>query len=143
MVDVPPETALWRGDHVAVRQLIEDFAQYTYLPRLAGPEVLLQAIRDGVALLTWQTHTFAYAESYDEAAGRYRGLRARETLTITTDSSGLVVRSDVAQRQLSAEVPLPSDGKDDDDGHDTRPPKPDKPGPTPAHVPQRFHGTSN
>ena len=28
--DVP----LWRGDHVAVRQLVEDFARYLYLPRL-------------------------------------------------------------------------------------------------------------
>ena len=60
---------LWRGDHVAVKQLVEDFARYLYLPRLAGPEVLVQAIRDGVALLTWQTDTFAYAESYDEGAG--------------------------------------------------------------------------
>ena len=44
---------LWRGDHVAVKQLVEDFARYLYLPRLAGPEVLVDAVRDGVALLTW------------------------------------------------------------------------------------------
>ena len=25
---------LWRGDHVTVRQLTEDFARYVYLPRL-------------------------------------------------------------------------------------------------------------
>ena len=37
--DVP----LWRGEHVAVKQLVEDFARYLYLPRLAGPEVLVQA----------------------------------------------------------------------------------------------------
>ncbi len=43
---------LWRGDHVAIRQLVEDFARYLYLPRLAGPEVLTRAICDGVALLT-------------------------------------------------------------------------------------------
>ena len=36
-IDVP----LWRGDHVAVKQLVEDFARYLYLPRLAGPEVLV------------------------------------------------------------------------------------------------------
>lgn len=66
--DVP----LWRGDHVAVRQVVEDFARYLYLPRLAGPEVLVQAMRDGVALLTWQSDTFAYAENFDDAAGRYR-----------------------------------------------------------------------
>ena len=43
---------LWRGDHVAIRQRVDDFARYLYLPRLAGPEVLTQAIQDGVALLT-------------------------------------------------------------------------------------------
>lgn len=41
MDDVP----LWRGNHVAVKQLADDFARYLYLPRLAGPEVLLQATR--------------------------------------------------------------------------------------------------
>jgi len=56
---------LWRGDHVAVRQLVDDFACYLYLPRVAGPEVLVQAIRDGVAMLTWFSDTFAYAESRD------------------------------------------------------------------------------
>jgi hypothetical protein len=33
--------------------------QYLYLPRLVGPEVLVTAMRDGVALLTWQSDTFA------------------------------------------------------------------------------------
>ena len=28
---------LWRGDHVAIKQLVEDFARYLYLPRLQGP----------------------------------------------------------------------------------------------------------
>ena len=40
---------LWRGDHVAVKQLVEDFARYLYLPRLSDPAVLLSAIRDGLA----------------------------------------------------------------------------------------------
>jgi hypothetical protein len=29
---------LWRGDHVAIKQLVDDFARYPYLPRLAGPK---------------------------------------------------------------------------------------------------------
>ena len=29
---------LWRGDHVAVKQLVEDFARYLYLPRLEGSD---------------------------------------------------------------------------------------------------------
>jgi hypothetical protein len=55
------EVPLWRGDHVGVRQLVDDFARYLYLPRLAGPEVLAQAIRDGIALLTWRVDTFGSA----------------------------------------------------------------------------------
>ena len=69
------EIPLWRGE-TEVSQFVEDFARYLYLPRLAGPEVLIQAVCDGVELLTWISDSFAYAESHDETAGRYRGLRA-------------------------------------------------------------------
>jgi predicted AAA+ superfamily ATPase len=99
--DVP----LWRENDVAVRQLVEHFARYLYLPRVAGPEVLLQAVRDGVALLTWRADTFAYAESHDPAAGRYRGLRGGQMISITADDTGLLVKSDLARRQLEAEIP--------------------------------------
>jgi len=99
------EVPLWRGDHVPVRQLVDDFARYLYLPRLRDPEVLLQAIRDGVALLTWKTDSFAFAESHDEATGRYRGLRAGREVAITAEGPGLVVQPEVAARQLEAESP--------------------------------------
>jgi predicted AAA+ superfamily ATPase len=101
--DVP----LWRGDHVAVKQLIDDFARYLYLPRVAGPEVLVQAIRDGLALLTWRTDTFGYAESYDETASRYRGLHGGHGVSVSADSAGLLVKPDVASKQLDAEAPPP------------------------------------
>jgi len=72
--------------------------RYLYLPRLARPEVLAQAIRDGLALLPWQD-TFGYAEDFDEAAGRYRGLRGGQQVAVSSDSPGLLVRPDVARRQ--------------------------------------------
>ena len=56
----------------AYQQLIEDFAKYLYLPRLKGPQVLVSAVTSGVGLLTWEHDAFAYAEGYDDAAGRYR-----------------------------------------------------------------------
>ncbi len=96
------EVPLWRGNHVPVRQLVEDFARYLYLPRLAGPEVLAQAIRDGLALTTWSLDTFAYAEGFDKATGRYRGLRSGQLVSLSADSSGLLVKPDVAQAQLDA-----------------------------------------
>jgi predicted AAA+ superfamily ATPase len=102
--DVP----LWRGDHVEVRQLVDDFAKYLYLPRVAGPEVLMEAIRAGVALLTWQTDAFAYAESQDEVAVRYRGLRGGQMLSVSAESAGLLVKPAIARHQMDAEVLPPA-----------------------------------
>ena len=97
---------LWRGDHVAIKQLAEDFARYLYLPRLSDPAVLIGAIHDGLGLLSWNQESFAYADSFDEAAGRYRGLRSGQLVSISHDSlSGLLVKPEVAQRQLDAETP--------------------------------------
>ena len=94
---------LWRGDHVSIKQLAEDFARYLYLPRLRNAEVLVDAIRDGVTLLTWQQDSFAYADSFDEATKRYRGLRFGQHIIITdATQSGLLVKSDAAQKQFQA-----------------------------------------
>lgn len=95
---------LWRGNHVSVRQLMEDFARYPYLPRLAKPDVLYEAVRDGVRLLSWEFDGFAYADSFDEATGRYRGLRVVQAIPLTEgDPHGLVVRPAAAAAQLEAE----------------------------------------
>jgi hypothetical protein len=66
---------LWRGDNVAMRQVIDDFARYLYLPRVQAPEILTRAMVDGIQLLTWSKDSFAFADSFDEKEGRYRGLR--------------------------------------------------------------------
>ncbi|MYL00076.1 MAG: ATP-binding protein [Gemmatimonadetes bacterium] len=108
------EVPLWRGDHVSVRQLVEDFAQLLYLPRLVGPDVLTQTMRDGVALLTWQTETFGYAEYFSEEEGRYGGLRGGQLVMIIADDAGLLVNPDTACRQLESEVPPAPDQPDDD-----------------------------
>ena len=95
---------LWRGEHVSIPQLIEDFAQYLYLPRLQDPSVLLGAAADGVALLTWEKDTFAYADSFDEDSGRYRGLRSGQVISLADPAApGLLVRPAAARRQLDAE----------------------------------------
>jgi predicted AAA+ superfamily ATPase len=94
---------LWRGDDVPIRQLMEDFARYLYLPRLRESGVLLDAIERGLGLLTWAQDGFAYADSYDKAARRYGGLQSGQRMTITASDSGLLVRPAVAQRQLAEE----------------------------------------
>ena len=95
---------LWRGDHVAIKQLTEDFGRYLYLPRLREPSVLFEAIREGLRLLTWSQDSFAYAESWDEEARRYRGVRCGEMVNVSAENlSGLLVRPDVARKQQEAE----------------------------------------
>ncbi|MDG4601777.1 MAG: Swt1 family HEPN domain-containing protein [Defluviicoccus sp.] len=140
--DVP----LWRGDHVAVKQLVDDFARYLYLPRLAGPEVLVQAIRDGLALLTWRADTFGYAESYDEGASRYRGLHGGHGVSVSADSAGFLVKPDVASKQLDAEtpppeVPTPSVGPGGGEPGPRPGPGETPPAPPAAQQLRRFHGS--
>ena len=134
--DVP----LWQGNHVSIKQLGEHFARYHYLPRLRDPKVLLKAISDGVNLLTWLQDTFALADSYDEGKGRYLGLRKQELIQLDDPLAGrLLVKPEVAQQQLTREVPpvlppgpLPPVGPDP-----LLPPPP----PPPPRQPTRFHGT--
>lgn len=139
---------LWGGDHVAIRQLGEHFARYLYLPRLVEPAVLRRAIEDGLGLLTWEKDSFAYAESHDEAAGRYRGLRCGQHVAVADGDAGLLVRPEAARRQLDAEAPAEvaaagaaavagetrvAGTSADAGGADA--------GPRPAPSPRRFHAT--
>lgn len=97
---------LWRGDDVPVKQLIEDFATYLYLPRLTDSSVLLAAIREGVSRLTWETDTFAYAQGKDEQSGRYRGLDAGKVVSIQSESGTLLIKSIVAAKQLCEDAKI-------------------------------------
>ncbi len=95
---------LWRGAHVEIRQLADHFARYPYLPRLAGPAVLIEAIQDGLGLLLWTDESFAYADAFDEATSRYRGLRCgRAVALLSPESDGLLVKPEVAIAQQESE----------------------------------------
>lgn len=145
---------LWRDDRdVALKQLAEHFARYLYLPRLKNSTVLVGAIRDGISLLTWEQDGFAFADSFDEAAGRYRGLRGGQLVGVEdADSPGLLVKPTVARKQLDAEKTQPASGGASGvgplgtaaaDGGGTAPSGIAGTAPTkPAAVqPKRFHGT--
>ncbi|MCU0558984.1 MAG: Swt1 family HEPN domain-containing protein [Desulfobacterales bacterium] len=140
---------LWRGNHVPIKVLVDDFARYLYLPRLSEPKVLLDAICDGLALITWEKDAFAYAESFDEAEGRYRGLRGGWSIGhLDADSAGLLVKPEVARRQMDAETPpsptVAPPGHTTPSGGPGPSPGPDPPpgaGPAPPPKLTRFHGS--
>ena len=142
---------LWRGNHVSIKQLVEDFTRYLYLPRLRDPTVLLNAISDGFGLITWEKDSYALADSFDEKAKRYRGLRGGPFISLPdTDAYALLVKPDIARKQLDAEsAPPASEGEAPDTGTDGESPVPDggsgpgevQPSPQPKPQPTRFHGT--
>lgn len=141
---------LWRGDHVPVRQLVEDFARYLYLPRLREPSVLLQTITTGLGLLTWAQESFGIAESFDEENGRYKGLQGGVVLTLTDPySPELLVKPDVTFRQLEADLKRRTEEKSNENSEpatDSRQVplqtnETQQPGTQTAASPKRFHGT--
>ena len=84
-------------------------------------------------------------------AKRYRGLRGGQVVSLLdADASGLLVKPDIARRQLDAERMPPTSGQADDAGTSGEIPVPGGglgPGhvpsdPPPAPQPTRFHGTA-
>ena len=141
---------LWRGDHVSVRQLVDDFARYSYLPRPKEPLVLLEAIRNGLSLMTWEQDSFAYADGYDDSAQRYRGLQSGPRAALTDSDPGLLVRPEVARKQMDAEA-VRADKADERTGtpYVQKPGEPGEvretsaeevPAPTPRPAAKRYHG---
>ncbi len=140
---------LWRGDHVPIKVLVEDFARYLYLPRLRNPDVLLASVMDGLGLTTWRQDSFASADTYDESAKRFRGLLCGRTRRLAdADAPGVLVKSEAALRQVEAEKtppPVVVDGKEPTGTDTTWSPatdgEPTLPPPPPARKPKRFHGS--
>lgn len=139
---------LWKEkDHVSTKTLAEYFASYLYLPRLASPEVLREAIEDGLAQLTWQNDGFAWAEGWDENRSRYIGLRPGGQMIdrVAISSSTLLVKPEVALQQLEEEQPAPPPGPGPQPilpgGPGIPPGGPGPDGPTPPVAPRRFHGS--
>jgi predicted AAA+ superfamily ATPase len=137
---------LWRGEHVGLKQLWNDYSQYLYLPRLRDHGVLLDAVRSGVALLTWNPDSFAYASAHDVETGRYSGLVGGQLAAVMIDPHSVLVRPDAAARQLDEEggttQESPSEPLEEPRGESTlagRPLGPDGV-PVPTSRPSRFYG---
>jgi len=136
---------LWRGgERISVQQLWEDFCTYLYLPRLQSRRVLCGAIES--ALRELDNDFFGYADGYDEASGRYQGLRLRGTGAVDITPRCLLVKPAEAARALREAEPQ---------GAGQSPPKAGRPPEAPgaaqpagasagageARLPKRFFGS--
>ncbi len=138
---------LWRGNHVEIKQIVEDFARYLYLPRLKSSAVLLDTLRDGLDLITWEEDAFAYADSFDEKTSRYRGLRVGQAVSMNNSFVGMLVRPDVAMKQIEEEtIPVKSPPEEGTGtvipgGSGEKPPIDEPEKPQKPAKPKRYHGT--
>src|ERR1022692_3156720 len=102
------QVPLWRGNHVGVKLLVDDFAKSLYLPRVKNAQVILDAIQDGVSRLTWSQDTFAYADYYDATADRYPGIEAGHRPTVQLNANSVVVKPAVAAAQIEKDSAPPT-----------------------------------
>jgi hypothetical protein len=139
---------IWPDDrpHLAVTEVAEWFASYVYLPKVRDGVVLQGAIRDAVAKLD---PTFGYADSFDEAAGRYRNLTWAKNPPDIMPPTAVLVRAAEALDQLKQDVTGTGAPAGPGGGPSTagEPPRPDgggaglaEPKPEPRN-PHRFYGS--
>ena len=88
---------LWKDSNdISIKKLWEYLSTYCYLPRLSNFSVLEEAICQGLPL----TEYFAIASAYSN--DRYVDLKFNQTV-LSINQSDLLVKVDVAQKQIEAE----------------------------------------
>ena len=101
---------IWNGkDHLSLQDLREYLDRYTYLPRLKDRSVLVRTVASAIGGTL--PGPFAYAESWDEAAGTYQGLAIDNAanVQVVIGNASLIVRPDIAE----AHRPPPRDSTGD------------------------------
>jgi hypothetical protein len=104
--------AVWERGHIVIGELWGYYCRYPYLTRLRDRSVLVEGVESTLSSMTWEREGFALADSYDEAAGTYRGLvlpSGDAHFGQITDSTLLVVPS-VANDQVQQKVVPPGPG---------------------------------
>jgi hypothetical protein len=134
---------IWPDDraHLTIAEIAEWFAAYVYLPKLRDKVVLEGAIRDAVAKLDPK---FGYADSFDEATGKYHKLIWAKNPPEFASATAMIVREAEAQKQLQEEaIPAPLPAPESPPGAPSQSgyAEPAVAGPA-AHVkPKRFYGS--
>jgi hypothetical protein len=95
--------------HVRVRDLVDWCRKYLYLPRVSTDQVILDALINPSAALSGES-TFHLADGFDEATGRYSGLRPQQASSTQPNSlTGYIVKDEVALAQIEADRAKPMD----------------------------------
>lgn len=89
---------LWKEQpHVHVGTLAGYFSQYTYMPKVVDPQVVIDCVRHLDEITTIDLEGFAYADYYE--GGRYIGLTMASPPDVRAE--GLIVDPKVAREQIA------------------------------------------
>jgi uncharacterized protein len=109
---------LFREDkHRSLQALFDDYMSYTYLPRVSGISVFLEAVNQAYQIS--ELPPLVYAQSYDGPEEGYRGLRmdfGSETTGRFASPEGFLVVREVAQAQIDAAESEEEATIDDEEG---------------------------
>jgi predicted AAA+ superfamily ATPase len=95
---------LWQNrDSVSVQELVDWCRKYLYLPRVSTDAVILEGLTNAQAALQGD-NTFHLAEAFDESSGRFIGLKPQGQFQSAATMRMLIVKDEVAQRQLASEA---------------------------------------
>lgn len=124
-------SAYWSSEprHLQIRELLDWFRSFVYLPKLRDRVVLEASLRDAAADLD---PPFGWAEAF-QSDGSYRGLRLAKPLPEPVPETLLLVRPEVAREHLPKKNGTPPPGPDGSRGTDG--------GETGSHKPTRFFGS--
>lgn len=94
---------LWANrDSVSVQELVDWCRKYLYLPRLSSDDVIFNGLTNAQASLQGES-TFYLAEGFDEASGRFIGLKPQGQFQSAATMRMLIVKDEVALAQIEVE----------------------------------------
>ena len=91
---------LWRDNHVEVKDLIDFYAKYLYLPKLRNSTVLLKLIESEIEKTIIDNNSFAYAQKFIPDQNKYEGFLVFKIKTLDLNDSGYLVKPDIANDQI-------------------------------------------
>lgn len=131
---------IWKENHhLFLKDLWEYSSRYIYLPRMKNRQVLVETVKSAISEL--MPGPFAFAESWDDTDGNYRGLSIDRAISVQVviDSESLIVAPHVAEKNRPEPPQEPSGGKAAQEDVEPAPPEPTEP--AKDNKPTRFFGT--
>ena len=136
------EKYLWqKNNHLSLKSLVDYFDRFIYFPRLKNKHVIEKSVLGAIGGVA--PSDFAYAERWNKEDERYEGLVTHQApnFPVVINSESVIVRIEIAKKQIDREKPTLVDPKPDDSPSNDRDPDNPTENGNPNELPKHFTGT--